>query len=103
MTGLEFTAKAKPAARVLWEWMGGGVRGAPTVTFGATSLREGGQLQSQIQSQRQHQIQAFGCVLEPDLPSPPSLREGAAKQPGGSARHPVAHTIPKVVSVLVRS
>ena len=101
MTGLEFTAKTKPVARGVREFVGGGVRGAPTVTFGATSLREGGKVQSQVQLQ--NQIRALGFVLEPDLPLPPSLREGAAKQPGGSARQPVAHTIPKNVSLMVRS
>ena len=87
-------AKAKPAARGLWEGVGGDAGGTPSVTFGATSLSEGGT----DQGQSQNRAQGFVLDLALDLPLPPSMREGAAKQPGGSARHPAAHTIPRNVS-----
>jgi hypothetical protein len=77
----------------LWEEVGGDVGGTPTVTFGATSLSEGGT----SQGQSQHQEQVFVLEFALDLPLPPSMREGAAQQPGGSSRHPNAHTIPRDV------
>jgi hypothetical protein len=110
MKRLAITGKSKPAARGLWEEVGGNVGGTPTVTFltlnqhltglgrfGATSLSEGGQ------GQRQNQNQAQGSVIDRvlDLLLPPSPREGAAQQPGGSCTHPVAPLPPRDISLLV--
>jgi hypothetical protein len=99
MTRFGILRKSTPAARGLREGVGGGVAGTPTVTFGATSLSEGGTSQGQGQSQRQ----AHGFVLDlaRDLPLPPSMREGAAQQPGGSCTHPVAQYSSRDVSLLV--
>ena len=69
----------------------------PTVTCGATSLKEGGTGQRQIHNQEQ----AFDLDLA--LDQPPSLREGAAQQPGGSCTRPADPTFPRVVSPLVRA
>jgi hypothetical protein len=99
MKCLEILGKSKPAARGLWEGVGGDARGTPTVTFGATSLSEGGT----GQGQRQNQAHGFVLDLARDLPLPPSMREGAAKQPGGSCTHPVAQYSPRDVSLLVNA
>ena len=95
---LEIVGRSKPAARGLWEGVEGGVAGTPTITFGATSLSEGGTGQGQSQNQAQGFVLDRARDLALDLPIPPSLREGAAQQPGGSARHPAAYTIPRNVS-----
>jgi hypothetical protein len=100
MIGIETAVngtRAKPAARVLREWMGGEVVGAPSVTFGATSLKEGGQ--GQQQNQHKTQCSVFDLALA--LPLPPALREGAAQQPGGSAPRPVALLSRRDVSLWV--
>jgi hypothetical protein len=96
---LEIVGRSKPAARG-WRGCGGGdVGGTPTVTFGATSLSEGGTGQGHGQSQNQAQGRVLEFAL--DLPLPPSMREGAAKQPGGSCAHPVAPLPPRDVSLSV--
>jgi hypothetical protein len=97
MKSLAIVSTSKPAARDWWGLVGGNAGGAPTVTFGATSLKEGGQ----GQGQRRDQNQTHGSVLDLalDLPLPPSLREGAAVGSRvGVPPHPVAHHSPRDLS-----